>query len=475
MVFNSLHFVGFFLVVYPIYRLLPHRAQNVLLLLASYYFYASWDWRYLSLLVGSTVVDYSVGRYLGRTNDPRRRRVALVASLVFNLGMIGVFKYFNFFVASLESVFAALGWRLDPITINVILPIGISFYTFMTISYVIDVYRRDIPPAENVVDFALFVAYFPHLVAGPILRASLLLPQIAHPRTITIAQITEGLWLIGWGLFQKMFVADNLAPLVDSVFRAAATPTGLDVLLAMIAFAFQIYGDFAGYSNIARGLSKLMGIELNVNFLFPYFVTSPQAFWRNWHISLSTWLRDYLYIPLGGNRGSAASTNRNLMITMALGGLWHGAAWTFVLWGIYQGAILVVARTLSAGAKARGAPAVPERLGVSRIALGFLMFFVMCYGWLIFRAQSVGQIGRFTKLLVTDLAPSATTVGSLLVPMSYVIAPLLVVHIYQARRGSESAPLALSPALRYALYGAVMYLVLLFGDFGGAQFIYFQF
>jgi alginate O-acetyltransferase complex protein AlgI len=475
MVFNSLHFVGFFLVVYPLYRLLPHRAQNVLLLLASYYFYASWDWRYLSLLVGSTVVDYSVGRYLGRTSDPRRRRVALVASLVFNLGMIGVFKYFNFFAASLTSIFAALGWRLDPITVNVILPIGISFYTFMTISYVIDVYRREILPTDHPIDFALFVAYFPHLVAGPILRASLLLPQIAHPRTITGAQISEGLWLIGWGLFQKMFVADNLAPLVESVFRASAAPTGLDVLLAMIAFAFQIYGDFAGYSNIARGLSKLMGIELNVNFLFPYFVTSPQAFWRNWHISLSTWLRDYLYIPLGGNRGSTAQTNRNLMITMALGGLWHGAAWTFVLWGVYQGAILVTARALSGGTKARGTQAVRERLSLSRIALGLLMFLVTCYGWLIFRAQSVGQIGRFTKLLVTDLTPSAATVGSLLLPMSYVILPLLVVHIYQARRGSESAPVSLSPVLRYALYGAVMYLVLLFGDFGGAQFIYFQF
>jgi alginate O-acetyltransferase complex protein AlgI len=474
MVFNSLHFVGFFLVVYPLYRLLPHRAQNVLLLLASYYFYASWDWRYLSLLVGSTIVDYSVGRYLGRTRDGRRRRVALIASLVFNLGMLGFFKYFNFFAGGLASMFAALGWRLDPITVNVILPIGISFYTFMTISYVIDVYRGEIAPTTNPMEFALFVAYFPHLVAGPILRASLLLPQIARPRVITSAQMIEGGWLIAWGVFQKMFVADNLAPLVDSVFRASAAPTGLDVLLAMVAFAFQIYGDFAGYSNIARGLSKLMGIELNVNFLFPYFVTSPQAFWRNWHISLSTWLRDYLYIPLGGSRGSTAETNRNLMITMALGGLWHGAAWTFVLWGTYQGAILVIARAVSAWSKRRGLQ-LPAGIGVSRVALGVLMFFVTCYGWLIFRAASVGQVGRFTRLLFTNLTPSPTSVSALLVPMCFVIGPLLAVHVYQARRGSESAPLALSPALRYALYGAVMYLVLVFGDFGGSRFIYFQF
>lgn len=474
MVFNSLHFVGFFLVVYALYRVLPHRAQNWLLLAASYYFYASWDWRYLSLLVGSTIVDYFVGRYLGRTTSPPRRRLALIASLVFNLGMLGFFKYFNFFAEGLASIFSAFGWRLDAVTVNVILPIGISFYTFMTISYVIDVYRGEIPTATNFIDFALFVAYFPHLVAGPILRASLLLPQIARPRTITRRQISEGLWLVAWGCFQKMFVADNLAPIVDSVFGPSATPTGLDVLVAAVAFAFQIYGDFAGYSNIARGISNLMGIELNVNFLFPYFVTSPQAFWRNWHISLSTWLRDYLYIPLGGNRGSTAKTNRNLMITMALGGLWHGAAWTFVLWGVYQGAVLVIARAITDWARKRGVE-VPSGLTWPRLALGLLMFLVTCYGWLIFRAASVTQIGRFTRLLVTDLTPSASTLSSLVVPLLFIVGPLLPVHIYQARHGSESAPTELSPALRYALYGAVVYLVLLFGDFGGTQFIYFQF
>ena len=474
MVFNSLHFVGFFFVVYALYRALPHRAQNWLLLGASYYFYASWDWRYLGLLVGSTVVDYLVGRYLGRTVDSRRRRAALVASLVFNLGMLGFFKYFNFFASGLQSIFNALGWHLDPITVNVILPIGISFYTFMTISYVIDVYRREIAPATDFVAFAVFVAYFPHLVAGPILRASLLLPQIARPRTITSGQISEGLWLIGWGAFQKMFVADNLAPLVDTVFGPSASPTGLDVLVASIAFAFQIYGDFAGYSNMARGISKLMGIELNVNFLFPYFVTSPQAFWRNWHISLSTGLRDYLYIPLGGSRGSAAETNRNLIVTMVLGGLWHGAAWTFVLWGLYQGVVLVVARAISQSA---GGPLAETRAGLTmgRVSLGLLMFLVTCYGWLIFRATSVPQVAHFTRLLFTDLVPSASTIPSLLVPMLWIVVPLLVVHVYQARKGSESAPMQLPRGVRYAVYGAIVYIVLLFGDFGGSQFIYFQF
>ena len=474
MVFTSLHFVAFFAVVYALYRVLPHRAQNVMLLGASYYFYGSWDWRFLSLLLGSTVVDYLVGRYLGREIDPRKRKVALVLSLVFNLGMLGFFKYFEFFEDSLVALGNVFGWTFDPLTLDVILPIGISFYTFMTISYVIDVYRREIQPTTHPLDFALFVAYFPHLVAGPILRASLLLPQIERPRTVTRQNVAGGLWLVGWGCFQKMFVADNLAPLVDTVFGSAATPTGADVLVAAWAFAFQIYGDFAGYSNIARGVSRMMGIELNVNFLFPYFVISPQAFWRQWHISLSTWLRDYLYIPLGGNRGGSWKTHRNLMITMALGGLWHGAAWTFVLWGLYQGAVLVVARVIHQWA-GRAGIAVREGLNLRRLTLGVLYFQITCYGWLIFRAESVQQLGRFTRLLFTDFRVTSTTIDSLFLPMLQVVAPLLFLHIYQARKGSEDAPLQWPVLARYALYAAVFYCVLLWGDFEGAQFIYFQF
>jgi alginate O-acetyltransferase complex protein AlgI len=474
MVFTSLHFVAFFAVVYALYRVLPHRGQNVMLLLASYYFYGAWDWRFLSLLIGSTVVDFFVGRYLGLERAPGPRRLALILSLVFNLGMLGFFKYFDFFEQSLAAAGAAVGWQFDPFTLNVILPIGISFYTFMTISYVIDVYRREIRPTTHILDFALFVAYFPHLVAGPILRASLLLPQIERRRQVTVGQTVAGLWLIGWGCFQKMFVADNLAPLVDTVFGAAAAPSGADVLVASWAFAFQIYGDFAGYSNIARGTSRLLGIELNVNFRFPYFVISPQEFWRHWHISLSTWLRDYLYIPLGGSRHGAWKTHRNLLITMALGGLWHGAAWTFVLWGVYQGLVLVVARVISRWADRAGI-VIREGLNLPRFVAGVLMFQVTCYGWLIFRATSFDQVARFTRLLFTDFRPTATTIDSLLVPLLWIVTPLLLVHIYQARRGTEDAPLRLPTLVRYALYGAVFYFVLLWGDFAGAQFIYFQF
>ncbi len=474
MVFNSLQFAAFFAVVYALYRVLPHRAQNVMLLAASYVFYGAWDWRFLGLLLGSTVIDFLVARYISRERSRPKRRLALLLSLVYNLGVLGFFKYFNFFADGLVRAFSLAGWRADPVTLHVLLPMGISFYTFMTISYVIDVYRDEITPEDNLIDFALFVAYFPHLVAGPILRASKLLPQITHRRVLTREQSVEGLWLVGWGLFQKMFVADNLSEIVASAYRPGLSASGAQVLVATYAFAFQIYGDFAGYSNMARGISKLLGIELNVNFRFPYFVASPQEFWRHWHISLSTWLRDYLYIPLGGSRASETATKRNLMITMVLGGLWHGAAWTFVLWGVYQGLALVTARSLMRWADARGISVAPG-LNWRRAALVVLMFHVTCFGWLIFRAESAAHIGSLTRRVVTDLVPSMHTLPASLAPVLLIVAPLMIVHAYQARHESESAPLGLVPPIRYALYAGVFYLVLLFGSFEGAQFIYFQF
>ena len=474
MVFNSVQFAIFFAVVYALYRALPHRGQNRMLLVASYVFYAAWDWRFLGVLIGSTVIDFHVAHYIHRHPDRQERRLALLLSLFYNLGVLGFFKYFNFFADGLGGLFSVVGWRMDPFTLQVILPMGISFYTFMTISYVIDVYRGEIEPEQHLEDFALFVAYFPHLVAGPILRASKLLPQISRARTIRREQSVEGLWLIAWGLFQKMFVADNLAAMVETAFGRSGAPDGADVLVATYAFAFQIYGDFAGYSNMARGISKLLGIELNINFLFPYFVASPQEFWRHWHISLSTWLRDYLYIPLGGNRGSALRTKRNLMVTMILGGLWHGAAWTFVLWGVYQGLALVIGRGVSGWAARRGIT-LGDGLTWQRVLMTAVMFHVTCYGWLIFRAQSARQIVELTRRVVFDFAPSVSALPARLAPLGLIVGPLLVVHIYQARHGSESAPLNLSPPIRYALYGAVAYLVVLFGSFEGAQFIYFQF
>jgi D-alanyl-lipoteichoic acid acyltransferase DltB (MBOAT superfamily) len=473
MVFNSLHFLWFFVVVYALYRVLPHRAQNWLLLVASYYFYAAWDWRFLGLLLASTMVDYSCARLIERTSEVRRRRWLLVLSLAFNLTLLGFFKYFNFFADNLHTVFGALGWRLDFVTLRVLLPVGISFYTFVTMSYVIDVYRREIPATRNLVDFAVFVAYFPHLVAGPILRASRLLPQIHNPRTITSDQMRDGAWLVAWGFLQKVFVADNLAGVADAVFQPGTHHSGINVLVGVYAFAFQIYGDFAGYSNIARGISKLMGIELLENFRFPYFVRTPQEFWRNWHISLSTWLRDYLYIPLGGNRGTWWQTDRNLLITMVLGGLWHGAAWTFMLWGVYHGVLLIAYRSAARTAVVREWLLGPSPL--ARVAGWAVMFHFTCYGWLIFRARSVSELRNLTGSLLFDFAPSSVDIQGLLGPLLLYTTPLLVVHACEAYFDDVLVVRRLPIGVRYSVYAATFYLTMLFGNFGGSDFIYFQF
>ena len=473
MVFNSLHFIWFFVAVYALYRVLPHRAQNWLLLIASYYFYAAWDWRFLFLLLGSTLVDFSCALALERTTALGRRRGLLCLSLGFNLTLLGFFKYFNFFTDNIHVLFGALGWQVDFVTLRVLLPVGISFYTFVTMSYVIDVYRREIPATRDLLDFGVFVAYFPHLVAGPILRATRLLPQIDSPRRITAEQLRDGAWLIAWGYFQKVFVADNLAGLANSVFAAGGAPTGINVLLGVYAFAFQIYGDFAGYSNIARGTSKLMGIELVENFRFPYLVRSPQAFWRHWHISLSTWLRDYLYIPLGGSRGSERQTRRNLLITMVLGGLWHGAAWTFVLWGFYHGVLLVAYRAGERTAAVRRWLTGP---GVfARVVGWFVMFHITCYGWLIFRARSASQIADMTAAVLTRFAPASVDVQGLLVPLLLYTTPLVLVHACEAWFDDVLVVRKLPVGVRYSVYAATFYLTVLFGNFGGSEFIYFQF
>ncbi len=488
MVFNSLHFVAFFLVVYGLYRLVPHRAQNWLLLLASYYFYAAWDWRFLGLLVASTVVDFCCGLFIAGREARGPRKAALLVSIAFNLSMLGFFKYFNFFADNLHALFGLVGWRVDFITLRVLLPIGISFYTFITMSYVIDVYRRHIEPTRNFVDFAVFIAYFPHLVAGPILRASLLLPQIARPRTITRAQIVEGLWLTGWGLFKKMFVADNLARMADTIFASGRHPTGFETLLGVYAFAFQIYGDFSGYSDIARGISKLMGIELSVNFRFPYFVRTPQEFWQHWHISLSTWLRDYVFLPLSysfsrtldgvrwlGLRDDFWIYAAGTMMTMLLAGLWHGAAWTFVLWGVYQGALLVTF-ALVAGGRRRRKRARGLRASLLARGLGIVgMFHLTCYGWLIFRAKSIAQAGELTQNLVASFNPSSAAFATWGLPLLFYATPLLVVHAFEAAHDDLAVVFRWPLLVRYSVYAGMIYLLVLFGDFAGAQFIYFQF
>jgi len=492
MVFTSLHFVGFFVVVYALYRALPHRAQNWLLLVASYYFYAAWDWRFLGLLIASTLVSFYSARLTGRSESRGGRRAALIVGLAFNLAMLGFFKYFNFFAENLHALVAAFGFTLDIVTLRVLLPIGISFYSFIAIGYVVDVYRRQIEPEQSLRDFAVFIAYFPQLLAGPIMRAQVLLPQIRLPRRVTRDQVIEGLWLMGYGFFKKVYVADNLSHLVNSSF-SAAHPTGLQILLSLYAFAFQIYGDFSGYTDMARGMSKLMGIELNLNFRFPYFVRTPKQFWQHWHISLSTWLRDYLFLPVSyalsrridgvrwlGLRDDFWIYAGATMFTLLLGGLWHGAAWNFVLWGAYQGALLVLfsaAEQRKRGGRRRRAVVAGRTgsLGTATVLGAVGMFHLTCVGWLIFRANSAGQIGSLAWTLFADFAPGMAALRTFGVPLLAYTVPLLVVQAIEARKDDLAAVLSLPAAVRYSVYAAMIYLTVLFGDFAGSQFIYFQF
>ncbi len=345
MVFNSLTFLVFLVLVLLLYYRLGHRGQNWMLLIASYVFYGWWDYRFLALLVFTTLFDYFCALWIENESRPKRRRLLLASSMTVNLGVLCIFKYFNFFAQSLQDAFAPFGITLSFPMLHVVLPLGISFYTFLSMSYTIDVYRRELNPTRNPIDFMLYVAFFPHLVAGPIVRASVLLPQCQKPRHTTPDEVANGIWLILMGYVKKVVIADRLAQVVNWGF-SQGTPVFADAnsWLIIYAFAFQIYGDFSGYSDIARGLAKLMGFELTENFRAPYLVTNPSDFWRNWHISLSTWLRDYLYVPLGGSREGRLKTYRNLMTTMLLGGLWHGAGVAYVLWGLYHGILLACQR-----------------------------------------------------------------------------------------------------------------------------------
>jgi D-alanyl-lipoteichoic acid acyltransferase DltB (MBOAT superfamily) len=412
MLFNSWIFLPFLLIVLLLYRFLPHRAQNVMLLVASYFFYACWDWRFLGLLLTSTTCDWLLARAISRETTRQGARKWVVCSVAINLVFLGFFKYFNFFIDSANTLVQSLGFPGWGFGLSVILPVGISFYTFQSISYIVDVYRGEIEPAKNPIDFALFVAFFPHMVAGPIMPSRQLLPQLQHQRRTTREQVRAGLWLILFGFFKKVVVGDNLAPIANNVFAVSSAASGATVLIGVYAFALQIYCDFSGYTDIARGVAKLLGIELMVNFNRPYIAENPSDFWRRWHISLSQWLRDYLYIPLGGSRDGGLKTYRNLMITMVLGGLWHGAAWNFVLWGAYHGLLLIIHRAATTEfhlwtSKSR----------LSSLASRVLMFHAVCYGWLLFRANSFEQIRNFTAALGSGLFDvfNSARVGSTIV------------------------------------------------------------
>lgn len=423
MIFNSIEFFVFLAISLPIFWALPERNRKYFVLLASMVFYGWWDWRFLSLILGSSVLDFFVShRVAAAPTQPQALRW-LRLSLLGNLGTLAVFKYLGFFVDSAQAALDRIGLPTDPLLLQITLPVGISFYTFQTLSYTIDVYRGDTKPASNLFEFAAFVSFFPQLVAGPIERSNHLLPQFNNPnRSLNWNAAASGLGLIIFGLFQKVAVGDAVAPLTNAAFNAPSSFSGLSLAAATLGFAIQIYGDFAGYSNIARGTARLFGFELKHNFREPYLSRSITEFWRRWHISLSDWLRDYLYIPLGGNRGGSLMTYRNLAATMLLGGLWHGASWNFVIWGGLHGLFLAVERL--AGVRVAKGPVRPfDVLAIVRTQL------LVGFAWIFFRADSfstsseiVSRIVRFAsgtnltpdELSVLAYAAIATLVGDLL-------------------------------------------------------------
>ncbi|KPQ32073.1 MAG: putative membrane protein involved in D-alanine export [Phormidesmis priestleyi Ana] len=409
-------------------------------------------------------------------SDPKRRKSLLLVSLIINLGMLGVFKYFNFFAGSLVSLLTPLGLQPGWPLLNIVLPVGISFYTFQTLSYTIDIYRRKLAPTDKLEDFALFVSFFPQLVAGPIERASHFLPQLMSSRRLTFEQMSRGSFLILLGLFKKVAIADGLAQSVNAIYNvsAAGTVGTLDIILATYLFAIQVYCDFSGYSDIARGLAKLLGFDLMVNFDTPYFAVNPSDFWRRWHISLSTWLRDYLYIPLGGNRKDERTTYRNLILTMALGGLWHGAAWNFVYWGLYQGGILCVHRWV-AGAKPSIRPAVTLTDKIRRACMIVGFFQITCYGWLLFRASSWSQIVAFSDRLFFHPTWSTPTIPTPSLAALAGIVLVLVVDLAHYLSGTSVFYRIWPIYRRAALYAALLVVLLMGLSNTGNTFIYFQF
>ena len=476
MLFNSFTFWIFYALVLMLYFVCRHRAQNVLLLIASYFFYGCWDWRFLSLIAISTIIDYFVALKIDSSKIPWRRKAFVTLSICTNLGILAFFKYYGFFATELITLGQSVGVPLLLPTLNIILPVGISFYTFQTMSYTIDVYRGDCKPTRSLLDFAVYVSFFPQLVAGPIERASHFLPQVIQPRTYQPGDFQVGLYLIILGLFKKIVVADNMAVLVNAIFDTPTSQlTGLEVLVGVYAFAFQIYGDFSGYSAIARGISKWLGFDLMVNFRRPYFAVDPSDFWRRWHISLSQWLRDYLYIPLGGNRHGELMTYRNLMLTMLLGGLWHGANWTFIVWGALHGALLAGYRYfVTSKQKHRGEEPAQYQTTLLRCGKMFLMFHFVCLTWLLFRAESILQAWEMMMVMTGSWAwtPTVSLITGMLM---FCAGPLLLFEAWLEFGTKAEESFQIHWSWRGLAYSYALMMCLCFPPPVASSFIYFQF
>lgn len=489
MLFNSVHFLFFFPLVVLGYFVLPQRLRWVWLLLASYYFYMAWNPRYALLLAASTLITYASGRLIGR-EGARRKKLWVALSFTSNLAILFLFKYFHFALDSLNGVLAALGIAMLHPAFDVLLPVGISFYTFQALSYTVDVYRGDIAPVKNLGKYALFVSFFPQLVAGPVERSPSLLPQFSRAHSFEYARVRDGLIRMAWGFFEKMVIADRAAILVNRVYGEYAECSGAHIAAATLLFALQIYCDFSGYSDIAIGAAKVMGFELMENFRQPYFARSIRDFWSRWHISLSTWFRDYLYIPLGGGRAGRPRRYFNVLVTFLVSGLWHGAAWTYVAWGGLHGVYQIAGDALRP-LRSRLAEKAKINTGAFsyRLAQRLVTFALVCFAWIFFRAPGMNAALEMIRRLFTAFDYGTLFDGTLLsfglsaldiAVLATGVLAVFIVSLMRSRGRSVGAALAGQNAwFRWLCYAGIVLAVLLFGVYGSgyaqSQFIYFQF
>lgn len=478
MLFNSIDFAIFLPIVFILYWFVTNKnlkLQNLLIVVSSYLFYGWWDWRFLSLILFSTLVDYLVGLGLLKQENPTKRKILLWTSIIVNLGFLGFFKYYNFFLDNFITAFSFFGTEIQANSLNIILPVGISFYTFQTLSYSIDVYKRKLEPTKDFIAFSAFVSFFPQLVAGPIERATHLLPQFYKKRTFDYSKAVDGMRQILWGLFKKIVIADNCAEYANLIFNNSADYSGSTLVLGALFFTFQIYGDFSGYSDIAIGTSRLFGFDLMRNFNFPYFSRDIAEFWRRWHISLSTWFRDYLYIPLGGSRGGTWMKVRNTFIIFIVSGFWHGANWTFIVWGalnaIYFLPLLLTnnnRKNLETVAQGKLLPSLKE------FSFMLLTFGLTVFAWIFFRAENIGHaINYISEIFSSSLftIPTIHPRNLILLLMAFVIIE------WFGREGQfaiQHLGLKWKRPIRYAMYYAIIIAIFWFGG-KEQQFIYFQF
>ena len=482
MLFNSIDFAIFLPIVFILYWFLTNKnlkLQNLLIVVASYLFYGWWDYRFLLLILFSTIVDYSVGISLLKQENKTKRKILLGTSILVNLGFLGFFKYYNFFLDNFITAFSFFGTEIKANSLNIILPVGISFYTFQTLSYSIDVYKRKLEPTKDFIAFSAFVSFFPQLVAGPIERARNLLPQFYKKRTFDYSKAVDGMRQILWGLFKKIVIADNCAVFADQIFNNSHDYSGSTLVLGAIFFAFQIYGDFSGYSDIAIGTARLFGFNLMQNFAFPYFSRDIAEFWRRWHISLSTWFRDYLYIPLGGSRGTNYFKIRNVFIIFLVSGFWHGANWTFIIWGglnaLYFLPIMLLNKNkinTDVVAQGKHLPSVREVLSIT------LTFSLTTIAWIFFRAE---DIHHAISYLSDIIHPSILTLPELITPkleMIYTILCVFILVLFEWMNRDKIHALDIAnynKSNRWVLYLIIIIMIITFGSFNQNSFIYFQF